>query len=105
MYEREWGTRRHVAEEGPEDLVGLEPPPAPEQDVEEVPAMAFFAARASTPELRVIYRALEIWLLEAPSRPPERELGWQMHQALERELERRVRESIWPRGEEAELPF
>jgi hypothetical protein len=99
MYEREWGTKRHITEEGPEALVGLE------QDTEEVPAMVFFAARASTPELRVIYRALEIWRLEAPSRPSERELGWQMHQALERELERRVRESIWPRGEEAELPF
>lgn len=106
MYESEWGTGTggHPAREGLEDLVALEPPPALEE-AEEAPAMAFFAARASTPELRVIYRALEIWLLEAPSRPHERELGWQMHQVLERELERRVRESIWPRGEEAELPF
>lgn len=104
MNESEWGTRHSATEARPKDLVALEPPPVSE-DIEDVPAMVLFAARASTPELRVIYRALEIWLLEAPSRPQERELGWQMHQALERELERRVRESIWPRDEEADLPF
>ncbi|MER3444867.1 hypothetical protein [Calidithermus chliarophilus] len=107
MYESERGRERYAGEEGLKDLVVLEPPPVPEpdEDTQEVPAVVFFAARASTPELRVAYRALEIWLLEAPSLPHERELAWRMHHALERELERRVRESIWPRGEEEALPF
>ncbi|WP_157205764.1 hypothetical protein [Calidithermus timidus] len=102
MNESEWGTRHCATGEGSKDRVALEPPAS--EATEEVPAMAFFAAGASMLELRVIYRALEIWLLEAPSRLQERELGWQMHRALERELERRVRESIWPR-EAADLPF
>jgi len=69
------------------------------------PALARFLLEIPYPELHLLYKALGGFPTDSDSHPDERAKAATMYRMLGRELERRLRQAVWPAGEETDLPF